>query len=945
MCFVFFSYYNNAENLLNLARESLKEEDFENAYICLLKFLIRYMDQIKHHPEYDRRVGLPSDIKKFNAIVLQKTEELKVQLLNKYSTEFFVESVKNSSSDSEKLNDSLSDLHINQLDGTDLDTNDFFGICLENKRIDENLHMNSCFMNCIINCLFSIQQFVQLLPTLDNNFGSKFEDVFSGKENSLEWLRTILLNKHHAFSLGNQADPCEFLIGLLEHFQLQTVFKYIVDQILHKTCKNCKETLITKCPEYLINGILEIPLHEFEVNSLQELFDCLTETKLEKENCPSCGKVSYMNIKKSLLTSDIFIFKIDWHTDKNELIPLEIGLEITPSIKIDDKMFSIKGIVHFSGEDDNGHYEATLRVQDHWINRSDMEFNDHAIPPHRPCLVFCVAEDLPQISENQTDSHEHILCQFCQAKVQKKNLKTHQRTKKCLKAKAQRKANEMNDNDKDDSQKIVCQYCNAKVHQNGMAKHNMSKNCLKAQREKDPNLFKEPLTRNAKDIAKEKINDAVFMEKDANAEKTRQMQKRYRSNQTDEERNQAKELKKEHERIRKGSQFGAKKLAISKRQFDLHDKDFPEQIKDFKVPSLLDQKPCQYCGALKYPDKIEPLGFCCSNGSFSIKLPDIPEPLKTKLIYDINFRKNIRKYNNSLALCSWGVDSPEPKSWPNIKFQGRVYHSLGSIHPESGESRKWAQCYIHDGSITAEEEADSRMKLQIDSHDMNKNTLVELQNMLHLCNPYVKDFKTMGEIPEDQVLEVKFILKMHGKPPPTVHPKTFNLPTCQEVALIGLDERPAKGDIQIQLRGGGVKHISDCNENYDPLHYVLLFPRGEKGWSFHLTKRNGKSLTPVKFYRYLLMFRDESKYFNSILRSGRLFQEFCCTQFFKVERQRLKWVKFNQRQIHAKKYRGTYSSLFSQLFLKRVMNITFTCKQDVWMPSTLKMKMLFQVML
>ena len=105
MCFVFFSYYNNAENLLNLARESLKEEDFENAYICLLKFLIRYMDQIKHHPEYDRRVGLPSDIKKFNAIVLQKTEELKVQLLNKYSTEFFVESVKNSSSDSEKTSE------------------------------------------------------------------------------------------------------------------------------------------------------------------------------------------------------------------------------------------------------------------------------------------------------------------------------------------------------------------------------------------------------------------------------------------------------------------------------------------------------------------------------------------------------------------------------------------------------------------------------------------------------------------------------------------------------------------------------------------------------------------------------------------------------------------------------------------------------------------------
>ena len=166
----------------------------------------------------------------------------------------------------------------------------------------------------------------------------------------------------------------------------------------------------------------------------------------------------------------------------------------------------------------------------------------------------------------------------------------------------------------------------------------------------------------------------------------------------------------------------------------------------------------------------------------------------------------------------------------------------------------------------------------------------------------------MAEIPEDQVQDVKFILTKHGRPA-NEHPRKFNLPTVQEVALIGLNDKHEKGDIQIQLRGGGVKHISDCNENYDPLHYVLLFPRGEKGWSYHLTQNNGNSITPLMYYRYLLMFRDPSKYFNSILRSGRLFQEYVCTQFFKMERQRLKWVRSNQRQIHAEKYRGKFMFL------------------------------------
>ena len=37
-------------------------------------------------------------------------------------------------------------------------------------------------------------------------------------------------------------------------------------------------------------------------------------------------------------------------------------------------------------------------------------------------------------------------------------------------------------------------------------------------------------------------------------------------------------------------------------------------------------------------------------------------------------------------------------------------------------------------------------------------------------------------------------------------------------------------DIIIYMHGGGIRHISDQNASYDPLHFVLLFPRGDPGW-------------------------------------------------------------------------------------------------------------------
>ena len=900
-----FRIFKTSETLINSAREFLKEDRPQEAFVCLMRYLKIFLDktQIKRHPQFRE---IPFDIKKHVPYVLKTAEELKKALLNSFSKEF--DNMSNEKSiegciadlsieGNTVLEDNQDTIIVDQLDGSDsypIDCakSDFTGVCLENQRINEQLHQYICFINSVIQALFSLRRFIELLPQLDEQFGSRFQAIYEGSEHSMEWLRTMLLKnpRNKDFALGRQCDSFEFLTALLTHFELNSILNYKVVQFDIFTCKNCKATFSRQCDDNLLDGILQLWVHLHNVESLQDLLQSyMTNIDLRKAKCPTCKKISYMNIQKSLHIGEIFIFKVEWNDEKHNLVYNQNGLEISPTLIVNGKVMSIKCIIHHSGEDNNGHHEATLRADSKWINRSDMEVTNNAIPPKYPYLVFCVMNH----DQNNSQSTKKTQCEFCNKVILSANIKQHQKSKACLKAKnLQRKSSAQestNDSEGNGTNKVMCPFCQAKVHPGSLSKHQLSKSCLQAQGKQKTTEHKNK-ERQAKDIANENIQiEVTSVNEEAAqiaAEKIRQKKAKSRSHLKD-------------------KKAGEKGLYIKKPQYDVHDIDILDYL-DFKVPSLLDQPPCPNCGALKYPDNIERAGFCCNQGKFSINLPDIPDVLKDKLKNDKSFKKHIRKYNNSLALCSWGVDNPNAKSWPNLKFQGRVYHSLGAVHPEKGQKKKWAQMYIHDG--TAEQEAQERMDMQLDSHQMDKNTLLQLQSMLHEENPYIKDFKTMGEIPEDKVANIKFVLKKNGKPSQE-HARKFNLPTCQEIALIGLDDKHEEGDIQIQLRGGGVQHMDDTNVAYDPLHYVLLFPKGEPGWSYHLKQTNGRSVTPSMYYRYMLQFRDESNYYNNILRSGRLMQEYVCTQFFKIERQRLKFVQKNQTKFHADKYRGIMDAI------------------------------------
>src|SRR5450759_2038316 len=99
---------------------------------------------------------------------------------------------------------------------------------------------------------------------------------------------------------------------------------------------------------------------------------------------------------------------------------------------------------------------------------------------------------------------------------------------------------------------------------------------------------------------------------------------------------------------------------------------------------------------------------------------------------------------------------------------------------------------------------------------------------MHEHNAYVRSFRAIAS--HTDCKDRNILLKASNKGQDA---RRYNLPTASEVAaIIPRDETKQvdKRDIVVYVNRGGVRHISDANEAYIPLHFVLLFPSGEAGW-------------------------------------------------------------------------------------------------------------------
>jgi Helitron helicase-like domain at N-terminus len=305
-------------------------------------------------------------------------------------------------------------------------------------------------------------------------------------------------------------------------------------------------------------------------------------------------------------------------------------------------------------------------------------------------------------------------------------------------------------------------------------------------------------------------------------------------------------------------------------------------------------------------------------------LPDPPERLRDLYRlsdgHAVEFRERIRHYNGALAFTSvnYKTDTRLQGGFRPFQIQGELYHLQGPLFNEPGAAPQYSQLWILDPQMAANARCDrDRM--------IDRATLNELTDVLREVNPYIDLYKTARDqlvtmeaysSPDHTPLTAQLGLVMEAG----ADRRRENLPTASEVAGIipdmGPDTLPSL-DLSVTLRAPQdrptCQRVSWTDPRYLPLHYVLLFPRGEPGWDTTMKLQNNSGertrdrLTLRHYHAYRLFPREME--FGTLFRAGRLFQQYVVDAFACVDQNHLSWIRTNQHKIRADLYQGLQDAL------------------------------------
>ena len=195
--------------------------------------------------------------------------------------------------------------------------------------------------------------------------------------------------------------------------------------------------------------------------------------------------------------------------------------------------------------------------------------------------------------------------------------------------------------------------------------------------------------------------------------------------------------------------------------------------------------------------------------------------------------------------------------------------------------------------------------MSMENMEKMKSLLDKCQKVIHDRNPYVKDFKQVIEIPEDELEGGKIVISAAAKPQHG-HERVYNAQINLNELSIVTNEKPY--DLVINPRGGSIQTISDMNPKTMPLHFTLLFIDGTPGWSQDMTHSDGyKRTTAREFYAYHMHKRmTDSDY---LLHGRQLYQEWQLCGYTMIENQRLRYLMKNQSTLRADTYENVQDAI------------------------------------
>lgn len=222
---------------------------------------------------------------------------------------------------------------------------------------------------------------------------------------------------------------------------------------------------------------------------------------------------------------------------------------------------------------------------------------------------------------------------------------------------------------------------------------------------------------------------------------------------------------------------------------------------------------------------------------------------------------------------------------------------------------------------------------------LDHDIVTQLQDMIFNHNPFAHIYRRAADLLGDEQRNNFSIVIHSDRSSSRGHAGQFLRPASGEIAAVvpSYPSPTAYRDIVIRPHGQGLMHIDELHPLYDPLHYVLMFPRGEQGWCAptqgiynhimsylyvpinsnnviigRLARRtanpdddDGDTYTAMRFYAYLLQDRDDFY----MVYYGRLFHQYAVDMYIKVEHQRLRYIETHQEILRAESLQGVIDAM------------------------------------
>ena len=248
-----------------------------------------------------------------------------------------------------------------------------------------------------------------------------------------------------------------------------------------------------------------------------------------------------------------------------------------------------------------------------------------------------------------------------------------------------------------------------------------------------------------------------------------------------------------------------------------------------------------------------------------------------------------------------------------FKVSGQMYHLMGNVQPNPGETPEFSQIYVYD----QQHELENRLKAV---EGMNQMLLEKLLKMLHDNNEWLRLYINAAQkMSEQEATNVQMVLKARSNENSN---KVYAKPSHDDIAII----IPNRADNDLRNprdvilyrnqennpKGNKTVRISSLHKAYDPTAYPLLFPYGNYGFDLEANMtESGNKVNTLKYYQYKLMERYLDPRQPSLHTTGRLYQEYLCDMYSKIEEERLSYHELNQQQLRADTLDGLADAISS----------------------------------